>query len=62
MIELRESEMNQPLKSAVDWIQEHFGLFGDNWRFEPMWTPDGRALWGLLVTEEIYTFYKLKWS
>lgn len=63
MIALRESEMNQPLGSAVAWIESRFGPFGDNWRFEPMWSPDGRARgFTLIVTEEIYAFYKLKWS
>jgi len=63
MIALREDEMNQPLKSAVAWIEEHFGTFGDHWRFEPMWSTDGRARgFTLMVTEEIYTFYKLRWS
>jgi hypothetical protein len=63
MIALREDEMNQHLTKACAWIEEHFGPFGDNWRFEPMYSPDGRALgFTLMVTEEIYTFYKLRWS
>jgi hypothetical protein len=62
MIALREDEMNQPVKDACSWIEEHFGTFGKNWRFEPMYS-DGRALgFTLMVTEEIYTFYKLRWS
>lgn len=64
MIALREREMNQPVKDACTWIEEHFGPFGDNWRFEPLYSHDGLRAIGftLMVTEEIYAFYKLRWS
>ena len=64
MIALREDEMNQPLISAVAWIEEYFGTFGDNWRFEPQYSHDGLRAVGftLMVTEEIYAFYKLRWT